>query len=153
MRPIDFCTPKPFQLEHSCSAVSQRSDRPVRLASFVARHPRATLVPEPLGSVLVRANVFFARYLTRPKTRGAGTGWLGAFRCDTRPGGISLHGAIPTSATGRFSRGGVFFCRVKSNADRLWHPCRLLRVVAWVRFSSNPDDGSEVAKTGSAGAS
>jgi len=26
MRPIDFCTPKPFQLEHSCSVVSQRSD-------------------------------------------------------------------------------------------------------------------------------
>jgi len=38
MRPIDFCTPKPFQLEHSCSASSQRSDRlPVRCLSALAR--------------------------------------------------------------------------------------------------------------------
>jgi len=38
MRPIDFCTPKPFQLEHSCSALSQRSDHmPVRCLSALAR--------------------------------------------------------------------------------------------------------------------
>jgi len=86
MRPIDFCTPKPFQLEHSCSAVSQRCDRPFRPASFVARLPRATLVPEPCGSVLVPANVFFACCLTRPKTCWAGTGWLGAFRCGNEAG-------------------------------------------------------------------
>jgi len=86
MRPIDFCTPKPFQLEHLCSAVSQRCDRPVRPASFVACFPRATLVPEPCGSVLVPANVFFACCLTRPKTCEAGTGWLGAFRCENEAG-------------------------------------------------------------------
>jgi len=37
----------------------------------------------------------------------------------TRPGRIALHGAVPTSAPGRLSRGGVFFRRVKSK------PCRL----------------------------
>jgi len=56
MRPIDFCTPKPFQLEHSCSAVSQRGDLP---CDALRHHPTATLVPEPFGSVLVRANVSF----------------------------------------------------------------------------------------------
>jgi len=99
MRPIDVCTSKPFQLEHSCFAVSQRSDR-TRARSFDAR-PRAALVPEPRGSVLVRAKVFFCAP-PRPS---------GDERCrhreargrpmQTRPGRIAFHDAALTSATGR----------------------------------------------------
>jgi len=132
MRPIDFCTPKPFQLEHSCSAVSQRSDFPCD--ALLSLHAAWG----PLSSRSLAAPCSFTRpslvalHPTRPKAREAGIGWLGAFRYETRPGRISLHGAIPTSATGRCSRGGVFFRRVKSNPDRLWHPCRLLRAVRLV---------------------
>jgi len=42
MRPIDFCTPKPFQLEHSCSVVSQRDDQARAMRFFrcaLARGP------------------------------------------------------------------------------------------------------------------
>jgi len=129
MRPIDFCTPKPFQLEHSRSAVSQRSDFPCD--ALLSLHAAWG----PLSSRSLATPCSFTRpslvalHLTHPKACEAGIGQLGAFRCETRPGRISLHGAIPTSATGRCSRGGVFFRRVKSNPDRLWHPCRLLRAV------------------------
>jgi len=82
-----------------------------------------------------RTSVSACRF-ARPKTRGAGTGRLGAARCETRPGRIALHGAVLTSATDRSSREGVFFRRARPR-DRLWHPCRLLRAGAWIRFSSN----------------
>jgi hypothetical protein len=39
MRPIDFCTPKPFQLEHSCSAVSQRGDHRAMPCGIIRRPP------------------------------------------------------------------------------------------------------------------
>jgi len=37
MRPIDFCTPKPFKLEHPYSVASRRSDQPARGLAALAR--------------------------------------------------------------------------------------------------------------------
>jgi len=37
MRPIDFCTPKPFKLEHPYSVASRRSDHPARGLAALAR--------------------------------------------------------------------------------------------------------------------
>jgi len=59
-----------FPAQRSCS----------RAMPFGVR-ARVALVPEPCGSVLVHANVFFARLSACPKTRGEGTGRLGAARC------------------------------------------------------------------------
>jgi hypothetical protein len=60
-RPIDFCTPKPFPLEHPCSVVFPaqrpfvaRAHLSVRVDALV----RSRSIPGPCGSVLVHANVF-----------------------------------------------------------------------------------------------
>jgi len=67
MHPIDVCTPKPFQLEHSCVVASQRGCRPVRcLATPHEDIPRSGSLA---ATVLVPANVSFAAVLARPKTR------------------------------------------------------------------------------------
>jgi hypothetical protein len=57
MRPIDVCTPKPFQIEHSYFVASQRDD-PSRKKPF-STIPRVIHVPKPCGSVLVLAVVLF----------------------------------------------------------------------------------------------
>jgi len=71
MRPTDFCTPKPFQLEHSYFAVSQRCDRyrgpfgvspPTALVPNLAAraHPReASLFALPGSLVRRRANLSY----------------------------------------------------------------------------------------------
>jgi len=128
MRPIDFCTPKPFQLEHSCSVVSRRSDRPrptrfFRCALFEGRSRPGAL------RLRARSRERLCRALPHPSEdlRGRHRSARG-LPMRTRPGRISLHGRIPTSATGRCSRGGVFFRRVKSNRPPLAPlsppPCR-----------------------------
>jgi len=76
MRPIDVCTPKPFQIEHSYFVVSQRDD-PSRKKPF-STIPRVIHVPEPCGSVLVLAVVYSANRVARPKTRAACIRRLGA---------------------------------------------------------------------------
>jgi len=111
MRPIDFCTPKPFQLEHSCSAVSQRGDYRAMPCGTIRRPPSYRSLSTPCS--FARTSLF-ARCFTRPETSATGIGKLGAARYGTRPGRIALHGAALTSATGRFARGGVFFRRVES---------------------------------------
>lgn len=131
MRPIDFCTPKPL-LEHSCSVASQRCDRFSSNAHPCgARCPRVALVPEPCGSVLAHANVFFACSPARPKTRGAGTGKLGAARCRLRLGRTALHGAFPTSALGRSC--GRAFSSLARESDPLASDTPVASSVAFAR--------------------
>jgi len=86
MRPIDFCTPKPFPLEHPYVVASQRSHRGPRAAPFGAA--------SRIGSLSFRSRFLrplrarprerplsrFACCAVRPKTRGAGTFRLGAVR-------------------------------------------------------------------------
>jgi len=66
MRPIDVCTSKPFQLEHSCVVVSQRDSRPARcLAAPHEDYPRsAALRPRARPG----ERLFSRAVLTRPKT-------------------------------------------------------------------------------------
>jgi len=122
-----------------------------RCLSAIVR--RRALVPEPRGSVLVHANVSF-RAPPRPSEDARdGHQEARARLMRTRPGRIALHGATPTLATGRFSRGGVFFRRVKSKNRSplapLSPPPRRLHETGF----SVPCEGSKAAKTGSAGAS
>jgi hypothetical protein len=73
-------------------------------------------------------NVFVARYLARPKTCEAGTGWLGAFRYERGQGESRFTARLPLRRPDDGSRGGVFFRRVKSNRPPLTllspPPCR-----------------------------
>jgi hypothetical protein len=104
---------------------------------FRCAPPGATLVPEPFGSVLVRANVSF-RALPRSSEDARGRHRLARGRpMRTRPGRISLHGVIPTSATGRCSREGVFFRRVSSIPTASDTLVASSAPYAWLRFSSN----------------
>jgi len=48
-------------------------------------------------------------------------------RCETRLGGIALHGAFPTSALVLTKRVTAFSSVARDSDDRLWLPCRLLR--------------------------
>jgi len=136
MRPIDFCTPKPFQLEHSCSAVSQRNDFP---CDTFRRHPRATLVPEPFGSVLVHANVCSSRVALLVR-RHSGRASVGSGPSDANEAGGNL-------ASRRDSHFGD---RTILTRWRFLPPCEIAIPIAsgtpvassvpraWFRFSSNP---------------
>jgi len=108
MRSIDFCTPKPFPLEHSCSRrLPAQRPYPARCLSAPARGPLSSRsLAAPCPSTPASSLVCCA---ARPETRDAGTGWLGAPRCTMRLGRIALHGALPTSAPGQSTRDGVFF--------------------------------------------
>jgi hypothetical protein len=64
-------------------------------------------------------NVFVARYLAGPKTCEAGTGRLGAFRCERGQGESRFTARLSLRRPDDDSRGGVFFRRVKSIPDRL----------------------------------
>jgi len=80
MRPIDFCTPKPFPLEHSCSRrfPAQRLV-PARGLSALARvSPSSRSLAAPCSSTPASS---LACRSARPKTREPGTGRLGATRC------------------------------------------------------------------------
>jgi len=112
MRPIDFCTPKPFQLEHSYSVVSQRYDRPVRCASFVALRPRVALVPESCGSVLVHANVCSSRAAS-PVRR----------RANQAPGGSGPPDANEAGGNRASRRGSHFGDRMVLTRWRFLPPC------------------------------
>jgi len=99
MRPIDFCTPKPFQLEHSCSAASQRSDR---IPSDAFRQaPEGRSRP---GTLRLRARP--RERLLRVPLRPSGDAQSRHREARGRPvqtrlGRTALHGAFPTSAPGR----------------------------------------------------
>src|SRR5580658_9581333 len=112
MRPIDFCTPKPFQLEHSYFVVSQRYDRPVRFASFVTLRPRVALVPEPCGSVLVHANVCSSRAAS-PVRR----------RANQAPGGSGPPDANEAGGNHASRRGSHFGDRTVFTRWRFLPPC------------------------------
>jgi len=111
MRPIDFCTPKPFQLEHSYVVASQRDDFLATPCGAVREPPSYRSLAAPCSfarTSLSRAGPHVRRRVIHHReARGR--------PMRTRPGRIALHGALPTSATGRCSRGGVFFRRVTSN--------------------------------------
>jgi len=133
MRPIDFCTPKPFQLEHSCSAVSQRGDLRAMPCGTTRRPPSYRSLSTPCS---FSANVSF-RALLHPS---------GDERCRYR----EARGRPIQNEAGenRASRRGSHFgdrtiltrrrflppCGV--DTDRLWHPCRLLLAACAGRVSS-----------------
>jgi len=151
MRPIDFCTPKPFQLEHSCFAVSQRDDRPVKcLSARREGHPRP-------GALRLRARSrerLISRATPRVRRRGElHTGRLGAARCERGRGESRFTARFPLRRPGDSLAVASSSAAWESIADRLWHPCRLLLAAARVAFLRPMGSGSEAAKTGSAGAS
>jgi hypothetical protein len=136
MRPIDFCTPKPFQLEHSCSAVSQRSDRPVRCASFVARHrgPLSSRNPSAPCS-FARTSLFARSPLVRRRARQAP---VGSGPSDANEAGENLASRRDSRfGDRRCSREGVFFRRVSSIPTAADTPVASSAPYAWLRFSSN----------------
>jgi hypothetical protein len=78
--------------------------------------------------VLVHANVCFARRSARPGTEGAGTGRLGAARCERGRGAsrFTARRSLRRPDTSRARR-----CLPSTwSSDRLWHLCRLLRAAA-----------------------
>jgi len=89
VRPIDFCTPKPFLLEHSCSVVSRRSDDPRNAFAFASLLARSLSAPRDRRSrpgasrLRARPRERLFRVLLSPVRRraGAGNGRLGAARC------------------------------------------------------------------------
>jgi len=113
MRPIDFCTPKPFQLEHSCFAASQRSDR-IPCDAF-----RQTLEGRSRpGTFRLRARPRerLLRVLLRPSEDARSRQREARGRpMQTRLGRTALHGAFPTSAPGR-SCAGAFSSLVRESS-------------------------------------
>jgi len=112
MRPIDFCTPKPFQLEHSCSVASQRSDRfpcaAFRQASEGHSRPGAL-------RLRARPRERLLHVLPRPSEDARSRQREARGRpMQTRLGRTALHGAFPTSAPGR-SRAGAFSSLVRES--------------------------------------
>jgi len=99
MRPIDFCTPKPFQLEHSCSAASQRSDR-IPCDAY-RQSPEGRSRPGTLR-LRARPRERLLRVLPRPSEDARSRHQEARGRpMQTRLGRTALHGALPTSAPGR----------------------------------------------------
>jgi hypothetical protein len=99
MRPIDFCTPKPFQLEHSCSVASQRSDRTP--CDAFQRSPEGHSRPGALR-LRARPRERLLRVLLRPSEDARSRHREARGRpMQTRLGRTALHGAFPTSAPGR----------------------------------------------------
>jgi len=125
MRPTDFCTPKHSNLEHPCFAASQRSVPWIRGGPFGALAGLA-LVPNLSARARSRETSSFAPLPARPKTRGKGTGKLGAARCERGWGESRFTARLPLRQPLVRLRGGVFFRRARPNAC-LWHLCRLLR--------------------------
>jgi len=127
MRPTDFCTPKPFQLEHSCFASSQRGS--LGFSRDVFRRPVETARPpssRALRLVPSRATVFFARCFARPKTAERGTGWLGPPDARRGWGESRFTTRIPLRrAMGE--RAEAYCSSARHRTRHLWHPCRLLR--------------------------
>jgi len=112
MRPIDFCTPKPFQLEHSCSVASQRSDR-IPCDAF-QRSPEGHSRPGALR-LRARPRERLLRVLPRPSEDARSRHREARGRpMQTRLGRTALHGALPTSAPGR-SCAGAFSSLVRES--------------------------------------
>jgi hypothetical protein len=124
MRPIDVCTPKPFQLEHSYFVDSQRNGRPARcLAASHEDRPRSEALRPRARS---GERLFSRAVLARPKTSGHVHRQLGADRCE--PGWGELRFTMGLSLrrpAGAPERRRFFLCE-KPDTDRLWHPCRIL---------------------------
>lgn len=125
MRPIDVCTPKPFQLEHSCFVVSQRGCRLAR--RLATPHEDGPLSGSLAATVPVPANVHFARRARasedeRSRTPGSSgppdaneAGENSVFTTE-----LSLRRSV--GAPGRRDSSSAS----TPGTDRLWHPCRLL---------------------------
>jgi hypothetical protein len=126
MRPIDVCTPKPFQLEHSCFVVSQRGWPTRAVPCGIARGPPS--YPTRLAVRRARSGECLFRAPWSPVRRRAltYTGRLGAARCERGWGehrfttGLSLRRLV-----GALERRDSSSARNPKPA-RLWHPCRLL---------------------------
>jgi len=139
MRPIDVCTPKPFQLEHSCFVVSQRGCRPARrLATPPDDRPRSDNLA---AAVLVPAKVSFAacshvreRALTCTGKLGAPDANEAGERSVSRRG--SHFGARPV-----LSRGVILPPRVARHRSPLASlsppPSQFAFAPPWARISSS----------------
>jgi len=151
MRPIDFCTPKPLQLEHPCFVASQRSDPSRRERPCSALVPGSiALIPSLPARARSRENVFFSRSrFARPKTCEAGTG------------GSGPHDANETGEDRGSQRDPRFDGHASAARGRSL-PSRARRVAAsdtpvassalvGVGRDAYPRRGSEAAETGSAG--
>jgi len=125
MRPIDVCTPKPFQLEHSCFVVSQRGWPTRALPCGIARGPPS--FPTTLRSPCSFRRMSLSRtVITRPRTSAHVHREARGHPMRTRLGRAPFHDEALTSASGRRSR-EAFLPLEESDSVRLWHPCRLLR--------------------------
>jgi hypothetical protein len=99
MRPIDFCTLKPFPLEHPYFVASQRSGHS-RATPFGAA--RGSLSSQNLSAPCSTTRTSVSRAaLARPKTGRSRRLRARGRPTQTRLGGTTLHGALPTSAPGR----------------------------------------------------
>jgi hypothetical protein len=125
MRPTDFCTPKHSNSNTHASPLPSAA----RLGSAggLSAPSRGSLSYRTFRLVLVLAKrLLFAPLPARPKTRGKGTGKLGAARCERGWGESRFTARLPLRQPLVRLRGGVFFRRARPNAC-LWHLCRLLR--------------------------
>jgi len=152
MRPIDFCTPKPFPLEHSCSRrfpaqrlVPVRGLAAPARGSLSSRSLAAPCPSTPASSLVCRS--------ARPKTREPGTGRLGATRCRRDWGEPRFTARFPLRRSALSTRNGVFFRHARRIPLASGTLVASSGLVGVGRFGRVPRFGSKAAKTGSAGAS
>jgi len=131
MRPIDFCTPKHFQLEHPCSVASQRSAPDLREA--FRRPRRARSRSEPCGSCSFTRKVFFRAPLS-PSEDARGRHREARGRpMRTRPGRIAFHGATPTAAGCRCAYAMAFSSAARARTPASGIPVASSELVSVVR--------------------